>query len=117
MTPEQIELERQAFEAWYCFGNPNDECFAKNKIGSYSNPMTVIAFNVWLARAQQSAWINVNDRLPQLREDVLVAWSNGEIGFARRYNHPQNSGECWDTTASNATITYWQPLPKPPKAA
>lgn len=68
------------------------------------------------AKAAQSEWISVEDRLPQLREDVLVAWSNGEIGFARRFN-PQNSGERWDTTASYATITHWQPLPEPPKAA
>lgn len=118
MTPEQIELERQAFEAWYCFGNPNDECFAKNEIGSYSNPMTVIAFNVWLARAEQSAWISVEDRLPELDKEVLVAWTDGVIGFAMRIESKYHEERWnWDPVAFGETITHWQPLPEPPKAA
>ena len=78
MTSEQLELERQAFEAWYCFGNPNDKCFAKNEIGSYSNPMTVIAFNAWLARAEQSAWISVEDKLPELNKEVLTDYTSAD---------------------------------------
>ena len=116
MTPEQIEQERAAFEAWYCFGNPNDECFAKNEIGSYSNPMTVIAFNVWLARAEQSAWIRVEDRQPELNKEVLVVWSDGEIGFAQRINDELES-QIWDINHPNLHITNWQPLPETHKAA
>ena len=116
MTPEQIEKERAAFETWYCFGNPNDKCFAKNEIGSYSNPMTVIAFNVWLARAEQSAWISVEDRQPELNKEVLVAWSNGSVGIARHIKDEFEPTE-WDTYGSHVNITHWQPLPEPPKAA
>ena len=123
MTPEQIEKERQAFEKWLIASGliaTNHEfsiaCKWFKEAKRYNSDLVSGLFNVWLARSLQPAWISVNDRLPQLREDVLVAWSNGEIGFARRFN-PQNNGECWDTTASNATITHWQPLPEPPKAA
>lgn len=118
MTPEQIEQERAAFEAWYCFGNPNDKCFAKNEIGSYSNPMTVIAFNVWLARAEQSAWISVEDRLPELNKEVLVVWTDGVFGFATRIETKYHEERWnWETAALSETITHWQPLPEPPKAA
>jgi hypothetical protein len=67
-------------------------------------------------RFKNMGWISVEDRQPELDKEVLVAWTDGVIGFARRFN-PQNSGERWDTTASNATITHWQPLPEPPKTA
>lgn len=118
MTPEQIEQERAAFEAWYCFGNPNDKCFAKNEIGSYSNPMTVIAFNVWLARAKQSAWISVEDRLPELNKEVLVVWTDGVFGFATRIETKYHEERWnWETAALSETITHWQPLTEPPKAA
>ena len=115
MTPEQIEKERAAFEAWMAELYPTNQ--QTERVGDeYSRLGTQYKWEGWQAKAAQSEWISVEDRLPQLREDVLVAWSNGEIGFARRFN-PQNNGECWDTTASNATITHWQPLPEPPKAA
>ena len=118
MTPEQIEQERAAFEAWYCFGNPNDKCFAKNEIGSYSNPMTVIAFNVWLARAEQSALISVEDRLPELNKEVLVVWTDGVFGFATRIETKYHEERWnWETAALSETITHWQPLTEPPKAA
>ena len=118
MTPEQIEQERAAFEAWYCLGNPNDKCFAKNEIGSYSNPMTVIAFNVWLARAEQSAWISVEDRLPELNKEVLVVWTDGVFGFATRIETKYHEERWnWETAALSETITHWQPLTEPPKAA
>ena len=118
MTPEQIEQERAAFEAWYCFGNPNDKCFAKNEIGSYSNPMTVIAFNVWLARAEQSAWISVEDRLPEWNKEVLVVWTDGVFGFATRIETKYHEERWnWETAALSETITHWQPLTEPPKAA
>ena len=118
MTPEQIEQERAAFEAWYCFGNPNDKCFAKNEIGSYSNPMTVIAFNVWFARAEQSAWISVEDRLPELNKEVLVVWTDGVFGFATRIETKYHEERWnWETAALSETITHWQPLTEPPKAA
>lgn len=118
MTSEQLELERQAFEAWYCFGNPNDKCFAKNEIGSYSNPMTVIAFNAWLARAEQSAWISVEDKLPELNKEVLVVWTDGVFGFATRIETKYHEERWnWETAALSETITHWQPLTEPPKAA
>ena len=116
MTPEQIELERQAFEAWYCFGNPNDKCFAKNEIGNYSNPCTVIAFNVWLARAAQSAWISVEDRQPEPYKRVLVALSNGSIEVDRHIPDDDPTME-WINCGSHVYVTHWQPLPEPPKAA
>lgn len=120
MTPEQIEQERAAFEAWYCFGNPNDKCFAKNKIGNYSNPCTVIAFNVWLARAQQSAWISVNDRQPETPSQCLVAYkppfSEQKTIIAFFDKGAFRLGNSCGDNISHA-ITHWQPLPEPPKAA
>ena len=119
MTDGKEDLERKAFEEWYCSKTSESIGMKRYPNGRFRNPETENMYLAWRAaksHAEEYGWISVEDSLPKLREDVLVAWSDGEIGFARRFN-PQNSGERWDTTASNATITHWQPLPEPPKTA
>ena len=114
MTPEQLELERQAFEAYY---NELKGFGSLERVGdtyAYSHPD--YAWQSWLARAQQSAWISVEDRQPELNKEVLVVLSDGEIGFAQRINDELES-QIWDINNPNLHISHWQPLPEPPKAA
>ena len=65
----------------------------------------------------QNEWISVKDRLPQVKEDVLIydsqhcniykAWyiSDIDVWFSNEYL-PQF-----------INITHWMPLPKPPQEA
>lgn len=115
MTPEQIEKERAAFEAWMAELYPTNP--QTERVGDeYSRLSTQYKWEGWQARAEQSAWISVEDKLPELNKEVLVVWSDGEIGFAQRINDELES-QIWDINNPNLHISHWQPLPEPPKAA
>ena len=57
-------------------------------------------------------WISVEERLPEHMDDVLV-WVGGlvEVGCY------DESNECWElyTYVGDGSVTYWMPLPEPPK--
>ena len=71
-------------------------------------------------------WISVNDRLPELRDDSIIAhFDTGSIEtvhvedwFKPITNGLDKNGvqkyTKWYLTA-NPTITHWMPLPEPPK--
>lgn len=56
-----------------------------------------------------SQWISVKDRLPEECKCVLV-YDGGVCSIAWRYK-----GEWESDDYTLATVTYWQPLPEPPK--
>ncbi|HED4469397.1 DUF551 domain-containing protein [Pasteurella multocida] len=60
---------------------------------------------------QDNGWISVKDRLPEEREDILIYTNKGEIKLAYRYD------SFFMSLLSHhiSTITYWRPLPQPPK--
>lgn len=119
MTPEQLELERQAFEAYY---NELKGFGSLERVGdtyAYSHPD--YAWQSWLARAQQSAWISVKDKLPENNACYLGAY---EVPFADGLG----TGICYFDAKDRVfrtnpngiiitIVTHWQPLPEPPKAA
>ena len=59
-------------------------------------------------------WINVEERLPEHMDDVLV-WVGGlvEVGCY------DESNECWElyTYVGDGSVTHWMPLPEPPEEA
>ena len=113
MTPEQTQ-ERAAFEAWYCdfVGVPDAQ--RENYVARMRANEADEAWQAWIARAQQSAWISVDDRLPELNKEVLVAWTDGVVGRARHIND-ESEKQTWDIYSSYEQIAYWQPLPEPPQ--
>ena len=79
MTPEQLELERQAFEAWYWEYNQIPEHHRAMFTGClslcearYEGTAGHTAWQAWLARAQQSAGISVEERLPKYDEKGYI---------------------------------------------
>lgn len=120
MTDVKEDLERKAFEEWYCSKTSESIGIKRYPNGRFRNPETENMYLAWRAaknHAAQSAWISVEDKLPELNKEVLVAWTDGVIGFASRIK-----SECkeerwnWDIAALfDETITHWQPLPEPPK--
>jgi hypothetical protein len=58
--------------------------------------------------SKQSAWISVDERLPNEAERVLVYGENG-ICFANRYKD-----DWFMPTLYAGEITHWMPLPEPP---
>ena len=71
MTPERIEQERKAFEAWMAELYPTNP--QTERVGDeYSRLGTQYKWEGWQARAAQSEWISVKERLPEIDESVLV---------------------------------------------
>ena len=60
-----------------------------------------------MSRNKQSKWISVDERLPELLEDVLACYSDGNVNIDFRLF----------TTGSfvRSDVTHWMPLPEAPK--
>ena len=114
MTPEKIEQERQTFEAWISKPAPRvpiDPC-QKQKDGCYTYDHIDFAWQTWQARAAQSEWISVEDRLPENNVYVLAVTSRGLVISDRVCDY--GIGKEWVSGHSDNPITHWQPLPAPP---
>lgn len=119
MTPEQIEQERIAFEAWYIkYGNYTEQdkflYLGRNpNTNMYTIPHIQDMWRGWLARAEQSSWISVEDRLPEQDANYLIFTPMGRILIARFY--PGMNAWWWYSETMHPT--HWQPLPQPPEGA
>ena len=113
MTPERIEQERMAFEEWISNPAPPvpiDPC-QKQKDGRYAYDHIEFAWRAWQARAAQSEWISVEDRLPEIDTTVLICTERGEI-FS---SWASNEEVFWFYgEEEDNRVTHWQPLPAPP---
>jgi len=85
MTPERIEKERSAFEAWHkeTFGylpkKYKDGTFMSPSRADEVNPQDM--FEGWLANAAQSEWISVEDKYPADLQEVNILLNTGESSF------------------------------------
>ena len=113
MTPEKIEQERLAFEAWISNPAPPlpiDPC-QKQEDGRYVYDYIEGAWQAWKARAAQSEWISVKDQLPDTETTVLVCNERGEIFTS----WASDVDVFWFYLEEDDNrITHWQPLPAPP---
>ena len=118
MTPEQIEQERAAFEAWTRDAFPGLDLvkLAHNgEIVGFTEPTTIKMFAAWLERAEQTGWISVEEDLPDYGITVLTAT---EEGFVTTNHLVEARGSAWDCIwrfdFTSSPITHWQPLTQPP---
>ena len=115
MTPERIEQERKAFEEWYAstyLPTPvYGRTFYKYPTGVYRLQHVPDAWQAWQARAAQSEWISVEDRLPDPETTVLVCNERGEIFSS--WASDVDVFWFYDEEEDNR-VTHWQPLPAPP---
>ena len=121
MTPERIEQERAAFEAWHkeTFGylpkKYKDGTFMSPSRADVVNPQDM--FEGWLAHAAQSKWISVEEDLPDNGITVLTVT---EEGFISTNYLVEARGSAWDYIwrfdFTSSPITHWQLLPEPPEA-
>ena len=118
MTPERIEREREAFERFlfkkfeldYDDLEMRDVYFRRRKNGEYLNDTFTEKFDIWLARATQSKWISVEDRLPESSGRYLV-YDAYYIAIGTTYYNAER--RAWVVGYADK-ITHWQPLPAPP---
>lgn len=124
MTPERIEQERKAFEEWYAstyLPTPmHGRTFNKYPTGVYCLQHVQDAWQAWQARAAQSEWISVEDRMPEIGAMVLLCgkYENEVIiaYCATGYFDGITYREHWGADINGtAEVTHWQPLPEPPE--
>ena len=117
MSPERIEQESKAFEAWMAelySTNPQTE-----RVGDeYSRLGTQYKWEGWQAKAAQSAWISVEERLPEKEGYYLTC----AIGCAVRicqfdgtyFSYQQYDEEEWEFVEVIWFPDYWLSIPFPP---
>lgn len=117
MTPERIEQERNAFEAWMAELYPTNP--QTERVGDeYSRLGTQYKWEGWQARAAQSAWISVEDRMPEKEGYYLTC----AIGCAVRncqfdgtyFSYQQYDEEEWEFVEVIWFPDYWLSIPLPP---
>lgn len=72
-----------------------------------------------------NGWVSVKDRLPELRQEVLVWYDNGyEVAYLQKFEPPKlqypqfNNVEMFEWCFGDFEdfdVTHWMPLPEPPK--
>lgn len=119
MSPERIEQERKAFEAWMAELYPTNP--QTERVGDeYSRLGTQYKWEGWQAKAAQSEWISVEDRLPEIDESVLVCrnWRGKLVQCVDKirlcYDREKPDGEQKWYGFMYSDITHWQPIPAPP---
>lgn len=117
MTPEKTKQERQAFEAWMAELYPTNP--QTERVGDeYSRLGTQYKWEGWQARAAQSAWISVEDRLPEKEGYYLTC----AIGCAVKncqfdgtyFSYQQYDEEEWEFVEVIWFPDYWLSIPLPP---
>ena len=110
MTPERIEQERNAFEAWMAELYPTNP--QTERVGDeYSRLGTQYKWEGWQARAAQSEWISVKDRLPESSKRYLT-FSSFYMQIVTAYYSVDR--RMWLGVCRTDKITHWQPFPAPP---
>lgn len=126
MTPERIEQERKAFEAWYAstyLPTPvYGRTFYKYPASVYRLQHVQDAWQAWQARASQSEWISVKDRLPEYKNDreqflIMCQWKREPKTYFYKTSRLLKMLDhiYFDSEPCGADVTHWQPLPTPPE--
>lgn len=113
MTPEKIEQERKAFEAWMVELYPTNP--QTERIGDeYSRLGTQYKWEGWQAKAAQSEWISVEDRLPNECNMVFI-WLGGDDVTLSAYD--SICGWAFIEQMDAEKVKCWSPviLPDPPE--
>ena len=128
MTDVKEDLERKAFEEWYCSKTSESIGMKRYPNGRFRNPETENMYLAWRAaksHATQSKGISIEDRMPEHHSLILAAWRplKGCSYRVDAFIYDAISQEYSSLNSGNklnnkvASVTHWQPLTEPPKAA
>ena len=118
MTPERIEQERLAFEAWMADLYPTNP--QTERVGDeYSRLGTQYKWEGWQAKAAQSEWISVEDRLPEYKNDmeqflIMCQWKREPKTYFYKTSRLLKMLDhiYFDSEPCGADVIYWQPIPR-----
>jgi hypothetical protein len=104
------------------YGIHNGEKYTKVKCSSCS--FSADDTDDWNARATGNEWISVDDALPELKDDSVVAhFKNGSIETVHIETNfkditcgiDERGNQMYTKWYLSAGITHWMPLPAPPR--
>jgi hypothetical protein len=109
MTDKQKQIEEIAKHCCFpCDMECNGECLEGTDPCKCYISLEVAKTLYKAGYRKQSGWISVDERLPEMHEDVLCLCGRSvEIDF-------RCSDDTWCGVHNNP-ITHWMPLPEPPK--
>ena len=118
MTPERIEQERAKFEKNIPeSGITNYK--QRLKSGEYAYDHIKFAWEMWQARAKQSEWISVGERLPEEKRNYLTCYAGSVARVCqfdgKKFSYWEYDEEEWEFVEVICSPDYWQPLPEPPE--
>ena len=118
MTPERIEQERAKFEKNIPeSGITNYK--QRLKSGEYAYDHIKFAWEMWQARAKQSEWISVEERLPEEKRNYLTCYAGSVARVCqfdgKTFSYWEYDEEEWEFVEVICSPDYWQPLPEPPE--
>ena len=118
MPPERIEQERAKFEKNIPeSGITNYK--QRLKSGEYAYDHIKFAWKMWQARATQSEWISVEERLPEEKRNYLTCHAGGVARVCqfdgKKFSYWEYDEEEWEFVEVICIPDYWQPLPEPPE--
>lgn len=118
MTPEKIKQERLTFEAWMAELYPTNP--QTERIGDeYSRLGTQYKWEGWQAKATQSKWISVEERLPEEKRNYLTCHAAGVARVCqfdgKKFSYWEYDEEEWEFVEVICIPDYWQSLPEPPE--
>ena len=118
MTPERIEQERAKFEKNIPeSGITNYK--QRLKSGEYAYDHIKFAWKMWQARATQSEWISVEERLPEEKRNYLTCHAGGVARVCqfdgKKFSYWEYDEEEWEFVEVICIPDYWRPLPEPPE--
>lgn len=135
MTDVKENLERKAFEEWYCSKTSESIGMKRYLNGRFRNPETENMYLAWRAaksHAEEYGWISVEDRYPENGQEVNILLNTGEVRIAlHEAGTPGGSdftkghyftgdiyhidGAEYNCSLYGDNVTHWQPLPTPPR--
>lgn len=118
MTPEKIKQERLTFEAWMAELYPTNP--QTERVGDeYSRLGTQYKWEGWQAKAAQSEWISVKDRLPEYKNDreqflIMCQWKREPKTYFYKTSRLLKISEhiYFENEPCGADVIYWQPIPR-----
>ena len=118
MTPERIEQERVEFEK-HIPESRIMEYETRLKNGEYAYYHIKFAWEMWQARAAQSEWISVAEKLPEEKRHYLTCHAGGVARVCqfdgKKFSYWEYDEEEWEFVEVICIPDYWQPLPEPPE--
>ena len=92
-----------------------DNTYGKNHISAYNKVLKIIEEEMY---ENDNGWIPCSEKLPELRQDVLVTVKYtgfmGMHGYWIKTGHMEAENDWWGDCAGGEVIA-WQPLPEPYK--